>query len=108
MQEKEPLFEQDMCVLGGAWERLEEEGKWCNYILILKIKNNIPRQINMHPSTYLSPHKDLFKFKITTDTDQKAICKQGPVTLRVTEIQVADPLTVNGYGLAMDPGQSRT
>lgn len=61
----------------------------------------------MHPSTYLLPHKDLFKFKITTDTDQKAICKQGPVTLRVTEIQVPDPLTMNGYGSDMDPGQSR-
>lgn len=50
----------------------------------------------MHPSTYLSPHKDLFKFKIILDTDQKAIYKQGPMALRVTEIKVPDPLTMNG------------
>lgn len=61
----------------------------------------------MHPSTYLLPHKDLFKFKITTAIDQKAICQQAPVTLRVTEIQVPDPLSMNGYGSDMGPEQSR-
>lgn len=57
----------------------------------------------MHPSTYLLPHKDLFKFKIIMDTEQKAACTQGLMTLRVTKIKVPDPLTRNLDGSDVAP-----